>query len=160
MLIIKIRSSHKNELSDVQFTKTMTGVINSVEMCSRKTQKINGTNFPPVIKMKSGVSCNLAPANYAQVIYSLLNAGRLICLASLTKWWTSAHTHTHIHTVTSVWDKCKHLWLHTHWSTDLTSSCWVLSLISLNLPSLIISFFICQWDIWHSNTPGFSMWKV
>lgn len=58
----------------------MTGVINLFEMCSCKPHKINGTNFPPVIKMKFSVSHNLAPANYVQVIYSLLHAGRLICV--------------------------------------------------------------------------------
>ena len=42
----------------------MTGVITLVEMCSRKHHKTNGADFPPVIKMKFGVSYNLAPANY------------------------------------------------------------------------------------------------
>lgn len=58
----------------------MTGVINSFEMCSGTPHKTNGTHFPSVIKMKFSVSHNLAPANYVQVIYTLLHAGRLICV--------------------------------------------------------------------------------
>lgn len=58
----------------------VTGVIKLEEMCSCKYGKTNGTDFPSVIKMKFGVTCNLAPANYVQVIHSLLHTGILICV--------------------------------------------------------------------------------